>query len=293
MSLEMVLNERSLDTLANNIPTAQQWMAQLIDTIRAAQKLGLAGMRTHSDLNSALLAADYSIAQWRNDKNVDRDTQRFFRSLQSKYPFIDILTESDLQNQVDLADFSCNDLSVVGFGIAHLLDTLAVSFPSAALWEQPHLQISYSFLDADEIQTQRIDRPHASHPEHLKIHKAWIENRLCLIPWTPQDNGLPSYSQAGKTPIVDWLSTIKNLQTRSILEARLTQAKNGNLGDYKQLAGYEGLIELRVFVGPGYRIYLGRVSQTQFIVLWGGDKSTQTQDMEKANLYWNDWKKRT
>lgn len=292
MTLEMVLNERSLHTPAANIPTAQQWMNQLIQTIRTAQKLGIKTLRTHTDLNSACLAENYAIAQWRNDKNVDRETQRFFKSLQTKSPFIDPITEPELQNQTQLSDFSHSDQSVIGLGIAFLLNALALSLPSTEEWQAPHLQIHHSFLDpdTDQIQSQRCNCFHASHPTHLELHKPWIEQRINLIPWTVTDQQLPSYTKDEKAPIAAWLDSLKNTQTRNVLESRLSQTKSGNLGDHKYLVGYDGILELRIFIGPGYRIYCGRVSDTQLLVLWGGDKSTQTQDIVKANQYWQDWK---
>ena len=295
MTLEMILNERSLNASAANIPTAQQWMNQLIQTIRAAQKLGISTLRTHTDLNRAILTENYSIAQWRNDKTVDREVQRFFKSLQTKSPFIDRLTEVDLKTRTDLSEFFHNDTPVLGLGIAFLLDALAISFPSATEWQVHNLQIHHSFLDpdTDKIQTQTIDCPHASHPDHLIIHKIWIEQRTRLTPWTPMDTVLPSYTKDDKTPIADWLTTIKDLQTKHILESRLSQTRRGNLGDHKQLTDADGLLELRIFIGPGYRIYCGRINDSQLLVLWAGDKSTQVQDIEKASGYWKDYKKRS
>jgi putative addiction module killer protein len=263
-------------------------------TIRAANKLGISAIRTHTELNTSMLTADYSIAQWRNDKMVDRETQRFFRSLQTKSPFIDSLTETDLQLKTDLSDFSYQESPVLGLGIAFLLDAIAISFPSSSAWQTHQIYIHYSFLntDTDTIQSRIIDRPHASHPEHFTIHKAWIENRIRQVPWTTQDDLLPSYKEDGKTPIEIWLNSLKNSQVRSIIESRLSQAKSGNLGDHKLLTGYDGIIELRLFIGPGYRIYCGRVNDNQLIILWGGDKSTQTQDIEKANRYWKNWRQK-
>jgi putative addiction module killer protein len=293
MSLEMILNERSLNSPAANIPTAQQWMSQLIQTIRAAQKLGVTTVRTHSDLNSAFLAADYSIAQWRNDRTVDREVQRFFKSLQTKSPFIDPLTEPELQGQANLSDFSHNEFPVIGLGVAILLNALSISLPAAPEWQEPYLQIHHSFLDpdTDEIQSQRCDCPHASQPEHLELHKSWIEERISLIPWTVTDNLLPSYTKDGTPPIETWLNALKSPQTKSIIESRLSQTKSGNLGDHKNIVGYDGILELRIFIGPGYRIYCGRISDSKLVVLWAGDKSTQNQDIAKANQYWQDWKK--
>lgn len=293
MTLEMILNERSLNASAANIPTAQQWMDQLIQTIRTAQKLGITTLRTHTDLNSAILTENYSIAQWRNDKTVDREVQRFFKSLQSKFPFIDPLTEPELQNQTQLSEFTHNDFNVMGLGVAFLLNTISISLPSATEWQTPYLQIHHSFLNPDTgaIESQQCECLHTSHPEHLALHKPWIEKRLSLIPWTVRDDQLRTYTKEGKAPIETWFDALKSSQTRNIIESRLSQTKSGNLGDHKTIVGYDGILELRIFIGPGYRIYCGRISDTKLIILWAGDKSTQDQDIVKANQHWQDWKK--
>ena len=293
MTLEMILNERSLNASAANIPTAQQWMTQLIQTIRTAQKLGITTLRTHTDLNSAILTENYSIAQWRNDKMVDREVQRFFKSLQTKSPFIDPLTEPELQNQTQLSEFTHNDFNVMGLGIAFLLNAISISLPSATEWHAPYLQIHHSFLDPDTcaIEFQQCECFHASHPDHLALHKPWIEKRLSLIPWTVRDDQLPTYTKDGKAPIETWLDALKSSQTRNIIESRLSQTKSGNLGDHKTIVDHDGILELRIFIGPGYRIYCGRISDTKLVILWAGNKSSQNQDIAKANQYWEDWKK--
>ena len=302
MAIDMVLNERSFDIPAENSSIAQQWMIQLIETIRAAQKLGLSTLRTHTDLNTVLLAENYSIVQWRNDRsgNVDREAQRFFRSLQTKSPFIDPLNEPEVQEQNALSEFICHDLSVLGLGIAYLLDNLALSFPSADCWNVTHLKIQHDFLDSEtnELIRKDIHHPHASHPNHLNNHHDWIADRTGSDQWTLTDQALPSYvTQDGKKPIEIWLNSLKDKQTKSIIESRLSQLKRGILGDYKQIVDGEGVIELRIFVGPGYRIYCGR-SDPQFVVLWAGDKSSQKDkgsqkgDISIAKSYWQDWKKR-
>jgi putative addiction module killer protein len=295
MKLEMVLNERSLDNPAPNIPTAQQWMLQLINTIRAAKKVGISTLRTHRDLNGALLAESYSIGQWRNDRTVDREAQRFFKLMQTRSPFIDSLTEPDLEEQNARSEFFCNDLVVWGIGIAVLLDSLVLSLPSAPQWETPHVTVQHHVLDevAAEIICLEIEFPQISQPSHLVVHETWIDDRTRFSAWSVEDEILTIYkTQDGKKPIANWLDSLKTQQTRNLIESRLSQAKRGNLGDYRQLTDQDGVIELRIFFGPGYRIYCGRLNDSQIIVLWAGDKSTQIQDIATAKNYWKDWKKR-
>lgn len=61
---------------------------------------------------------------------------------------------------------------------------------------------------------------------------------------------------------------------------RIERAKKNNFGDYKQLA--ENLYEMRVFVSPGYRIYYTKQENTLYFLLTGGDKSSQSKDIERA-----------
>lgn len=183
----------------------------------------------------------------------------------------------------------------MGLGVAYLLDNLALSFPSADCWNVTHLKIQHEFLDSetDELIRKDIHHPHASHPNHLSNHHDWIADRTGSNQWTLTDKTLPSYiMQDGKKPIEIWLNSLKDKQTKSIIESRLSQLKRGILGDHKPIVDGEGVIELRIFVGPGYRIYCGR-SDPQFVVLWAGDKGSQKGDISIAKFYWQDWKKRT
>jgi putative addiction module killer protein len=283
MALEMVFNELSLDSPAPNIAVAQQWMQEFIDLVRAAQKLEIRSLRTHSGLNQAQLASNYSIAQWRNDPSVDRERQRFFKSLQTKSPFIDLQTEPNLLEKTEQSEFLCQNLVAAGLGVAFLIEALAVSFPSAPHWQAAQIQLQYSFLDPDTIDiiSQDITVPHASEKKHLTSHHVWIETQNRFQSWTPTDQVIPSYSTtAGEIPIIDqWLKQLSDIQGREIIIGRLTSAKKGNLGDYKD---FDGILELRIHYGCGYRIYCSRIDNSQIMVLVAGRKSEQPQDILKA-----------
>ena len=62
--------------------------------------------------------------------------------------------------------------------------------------------------------------------------------------------------------------------------ARLTSAAHGNFGDCKSLG--EGVAEMRISVGPGYRVYFVREGAAVYLLLSGGDKSSQKRDVERA-----------
>ena len=66
---------------------------------------------------------------------------------------------------------------------------------------------------------------------------------------------------------------------------------SGNFGDYKLLM--EGVCELRIDYGPGYRVYYARIGDKVLLLLIGGDKRQQQADIDTAVAYLKDWKKRT
>ncbi len=66
----------------------------------------------------------------------------------------------------------------------------------------------------------------------------------------------------------------------AVIYNRLDRATKGNFGDAKALGG--GVSEMRVDVGPGYRIYFTRRGEVVYLLLIGGDKSTQARDIQRA-----------
>lgn len=63
----------------------------------------------------------------------------------------------------------------------------------------------------------------------------------------------------------------------------------GNLGDHKFLR--DGVFELRIDAGPGYRVYFAKPGKTMILLLGGGDKSTQDADIDNACSNWLNWQK--
>jgi putative addiction module killer protein len=73
----------------------------------------------------------------------------------------------------------------------------------------------------------------------------------------------------------DWLDDLKDVRAQVRIAARVRLAEAGNLGDWKSIGGE--ISEMRVDVGPGYRLYFTRRGNIVIIMLAGGDKSTQTR----------------
>jgi putative addiction module killer protein len=97
-------------------------------------------------------------------------------------------------------------------------------------------------------------------------------------------------TSTGKEPFTDWLESL-DAKERSIIFTRLTRIRLGNFGDCKLLKESDGILELRIDYGPGYRVYLGRSGFELIILLIGGDKGSQTKDITKAKQYWQTFKR--
>lgn len=95
---------------------------------------------------------------------------------------------------------------------------------------------------------------------------------------------------SGRDVIGQWLASLADARARAKIAARLARVQAGNFGDCKPVG--EGVWELRVDWGPGYRVYYARAGRSVVLLLHGGDKRTQTADIETALEYWKDYKRR-
>jgi putative addiction module killer protein len=84
-----------------------------------------------------------------------------------------------------------------------------------------------------------------------------------------------------KTPeFVNWLDDLRDRQAKRRIQARIDLLEEGYAGDHKAVG--EGLFEMRIHCGPGYRVYFKRQGSTIVIVLAGGDKNSQDKDIRLA-----------
>lgn len=88
----------------------------------------------------------------------------------------------------------------------------------------------------------------------------------------------------GKVPFDLWLRTLRDRRAKSKILIRLDRILLGNFGDAKSVG--EGVSELRINEGKGYRLYYGREGKEIVILLCGGDKATQQSDIKQAKKYW-------
>ena len=94
----------------------------------------------------------------------------------------------------------------------------------------------------------------------------------------------------GREPFTEWLVALRGKTAAARIRVRLRQVEAGNFGDREPVG--EGVIELRVHIGPGYRVYCGRYGATYVIPLCGGDKRSQASDIKRAKTLWQEWKRR-
>ena len=93
----------------------------------------------------------------------------------------------------------------------------------------------------------------------------------------------------GKVPFLDWLYSLKNKITRAKIRVQIDRVAAGNFGDHHSVGN--GVWELRMNYGPGFRIYYGLAGRKIILILLGGDKKSQEKDIKLAKKCWEDYLK--
>jgi len=93
----------------------------------------------------------------------------------------------------------------------------------------------------------------------------------------------------GRSPFEEWFSDLDGAAGAKVTVA-LMRLGRGNLSNVKGVG--EGVLEYRIKWGPGYRVYFGRDGETLVVLLTGGTKKRQAQDIERAKAMWADYKRR-
>ena len=91
----------------------------------------------------------------------------------------------------------------------------------------------------------------------------------------------------GRVPFDDWFKRIRDRNAKSRITQRIDRLRDGNEGTWKPVG--EGVREMKIPVGKGYRVYYGWDGVDVVLLLVGGDKSTQSKDIETAKAYWGDY----
>lgn len=92
----------------------------------------------------------------------------------------------------------------------------------------------------------------------------------------------------GYEPYLNWIDNLKDKKNQQRIRARIRRLAEGLYGDCHSIG--EGILELRMFFGSGYRVYFGEDDGNIVILLCGGDKDSQNQDIKNAKEYWKDYK---
>ena len=94
----------------------------------------------------------------------------------------------------------------------------------------------------------------------------------------------------GKDVFMEWRHRLRDMKAMIAIDRRVNRVELGNFGDHKFCV--DGVWELRIPAGPGYRVYYALDGNQAVLLLCGGDKSTQSSDISRAVQCWRDWQRR-
>lgn len=96
-------------------------------------------------------------------------------------------------------------------------------------------------------------------------------------------------TKTGKEPAKEWIISLRDQMGKAKIFTRIERAEYGNFGDHKSVG--DGVFELKISFGPGYRVYYALDGQDLILLLVAGDKSTQQKDIDTAKIFWQSHKK--
>lgn len=94
----------------------------------------------------------------------------------------------------------------------------------------------------------------------------------------------------GNEPYLDWLHSLRDRRTRAVIRNRIDRFEEGNPGNWNSVG--KGVFELKIFFGPGYRVYFAEEGSIVVVLLCGGDKNAQEKDIQRAQRYWADYRRK-
>ena len=93
-----------------------------------------------------------------------------------------------------------------------------------------------------------------------------------------------------RSPYTEWLASLRDVRARARVIMQVDRMELGLFGDSEPVG--QGVSELKIHYGPGYRVYYGKEGQNAYLLLCGGNKSTQLKDIKRAKTYWQEYKRR-
>ena len=100
-------------------------------------------------------------------------------------------------------------------------------------------------------------------------------------------------SESGQSPFQDWVNNLNDPKARTIIASRIERAAAGLFGDWKPIAGANGVCEMRIHFGPGYRIFYSIVGQKIVLLLAGSTKQRHDKTIASAKACLGDYNRRT
>ena len=94
-------------------------------------------------------------------------------------------------------------------------------------------------------------------------------------------------NESEEEPFTEWLYGLRDIIGRRRILARVSRLQQGNYGGCEPVG--EGVSELRLFFGSGYRVYFGEQGNDIVVLLCGGDKGSQSKDIQQAKAYWKEY----
>jgi putative addiction module killer protein len=96
-------------------------------------------------------------------------------------------------------------------------------------------------------------------------------------------------TENGRCPYDEWFESQRDKRTQAIIAVRLNRVMQGNFGLCRRLE--DGVWELKIEHGPKFRVYFAEDGDVIVVLLCGGDKATQVQDIQRAREFWADYRK--
>ncbi|MBK9263257.1 MAG: hypothetical protein IPM54_26075 [Polyangiaceae bacterium] len=181
MTCLLFFNELSATPLSSNLHEARFRMDRFIGTLQRVQYTSngkLPTLRLHMNVADLELTAQYPIARWLNDPDVEKEQRTWLQALAARSPLFPTAAEVAVAvHPEDRVDCFHAKREALALSAARLMDGLPVSILSDPVWDTEWLEITIHALDAagDLVESQEKFR-HASRPEHIDIHADWLHS---------------------------------------------------------------------------------------------------------------------
>lgn len=110
-----------------------------------------------------------------------------------------------------------------------------------------------------------------------------------MAPPEPRRREVRNLVVEGRDVFGEWLEGLADARGRAAIYKRLERVQQGNFGDHRHVGN--GVFELRIHYGPGYRVYFGEEGPTIVLLLCGGDKHRQANDIQTALRLWHAYRR--